>query len=496
MLGYRIFILLMLVSLMPVDLFAQQGNGVESLRQTSKAFAEVARKVSPSVVLIQVERESEAAQMSPFGVPFGDGQQWPFGDDLFKRFFGDRFPDMPRYNAPEGKGKQQGKQRSVVGQGSGFVFSADNKHGNKTYILTNNHVVEGNDKISVKFLDGREFEAKIKGTDPKSDIAVIEIEASGLPAVQIGDYSQLEVGEWVVAIGNPFGLSHTLTVGVVSAKGRTSLGINDYEDFIQTDAAINPGNSGGPLVNLDGEVIGMNTAIFSRSGGYMGIGFAIPINLVQRIANQLIEKGEVVRGYLGIMIQPLTADLAKSFDLKNEKGILIAQVTKNSPADKAGLKAGDVIVSFQGRPVSETGDFRNQVAMEQPGSKVEFDIVRDGKQRSITVKIDKLTDNKLAMEESSQAGEKLGLKVQTITADLAKQLGIKAGKGVIVTEVAPGSVATMAGIGRGSVILEVNRKAVNTAAEFERAVKSSANNKVLLLVRDDDVSRYVVLSWR
>ncbi len=494
MFAYRnFFVLLTLVLLMPVDLFAQQGNGVESLRQTSKAFAEVARKVSPSVVLIQVERETEAMQMQPFGFPFGngDGDNFPFGDEFFRRFFGDRLPDSPRHNAP-GK-KQQGKQRSVVGQGSGFVFTANNK---KTYILTNNHVVEGNDKISVKFLDGREFEAKIKGTDPKSDIAVIEIEASGLPAVQIGDYSQLEVGEWVVAIGNPFGLSHTLTVGVVSAKGRTSLGINDYEDFIQTDAAINPGNSGGPLVNLDGEVIGMNTAIFSRSGGYMGIGFAIPINLVQRIANQLIEKGEVVRGYLGIMIQPLTADLAKSFELKNEKGILIAQVTKNSPADKAGLKAGDVIVNFQGRPVSEVGDFRNQVAMEQPGSKVEFDIIRDGKQRSVTVKIDKLTDNKLATQESSQASEKLGLAVQTITADLAKQLGIKAGKGVVVTEVAPGSVAMMAGISRGSVILEVNRKAVNTAAEFDQAVKSSANNKVLLLVRDDEVSRYVVLSWR
>lgn len=495
MFAYRnLFILSMLALLLPVDLFAQQGNGVESLRQTSKAFAEVARKVSPSVVLIQVEREAEAAQMSPFGFPFGngDGDNFPFGDDFLRRFFGDRLPDSPRFNAP-GKKQQQGKQRSVVGQGSGFVFAANN---NKTYILTNNHVVEGNDKISVKFLDGREFEAKIKGTDPKSDIAVIEIEASGLPAVQIGDYSQLEVGEWVVAIGNPFGLSHTLTVGVVSAKGRTSLGINDYEDFIQTDAAINPGNSGGPLVNLDGEVIGMNTAIFSRSGGYMGIGFAIPINLVQRIANQLIEKGEVVRGYLGIMIQPLTADLAKSFELKNEKGILIAQVTKNSPADKAGLKAGDVIVNFQGRPVSEVGDFRNQVALEQPGSKVEFDIVRDGKQRSITVKIDKMTDNKLAAQESSQASEKLGLAVQTITADLAKQLGIKAGKGVVVTEVAPGSVAMMAGISRGSVILEVNRKAVNTATEFDQAVKNSANNKVLLLVRDDDVSRYVVLSWR
>lgn len=494
MFAYRnFFVLLALVLLMPVDLFAQQGNGVESLRQTSKAFAEVARKVSPSVVLIQVERETEAVQMPPFGFPFGNGDSdnFPFGDDFFRRFFGDRLPDSPRFNAP-GK-KQQGKQRSVVGQGSGFVFAANNK---KTYILTNNHVVEGNDKISVKFLDGREFEAKIKGTDPKSDIAVIEIEASGLPAVQIGDYAQLEVGEWVVAIGNPFGLSHTLTVGVVSAKGRTSLGINDYEDFIQTDAAINPGNSGGPLVNLDGEVIGMNTAIFSRSGGYMGIGFAIPINLVQRIANQLIEKGEVVRGYLGIMIQPLTADLAKSFELKNEKGILIAQVTKNSPADKAGLKAGDVIVSFQGRPVSEVGDFRNQVALEQPGSKVEFDIIRDGKQRSITVKIDKQTDKKLAAQESSQASEKLGLAVQTITADLAKQLGIKAGKGVVVTEVAPGSVAMMAGISRGSVILEVNRKAVNTTAEFDQAVKSSANNKVLLLVRDDEVSRYVVLSWR
>lgn len=494
MLGYRIFFIALMLGLMvPADLLAQ-GNGIESLRQTSKAFAEVARKVSPSVVLIQIERETEAAQISPFGFPFGDGERWPLGDDLFKRFFGDRFPDTPRFNAPE---KQSGKQPSVVGQGSGFVFSSNNKLlGNKTYILTNNHVIEGNDKISVKFLDGREFEAKIRGTDPKSDIAVIEIEASGLPAVQIGDYSQLEVGEWVVAIGNPFGLSHTLTVGVVSAKGRTSLGINDYEDFIQTDAAINPGNSGGPLVNLDGEVIGMNTAIFSRSGGYMGIGFAIPINLVVRIANQLIEKGEVVRGYLGIMIQPLTSDLAKSFDLKNDKGILIAQVTNHSPAAKAGLKAGDVIVSYQGRPVSDVGDFRNQVALAQPGSNVEFDIIRDGKQRTISVKIEKLTDNKLAAQEPSQSSEKLGITVQTITADLARQFEVKPGEGVIVSDIAPGSIAAMAGISRGSVILEVNRKAVNTSAEFNRAVKSSSNNKVLLLIRENDVSRYVVLSWR
>lgn len=493
MIRYRnFFIVLIAVLLMPLELQAQ-GNGVESLRQTSKAFAAVARKVSPSVVLIQVERETQAAQMTPFGIPFGDGQQFPFGDDFFKRFFGDRFPDMPRFNEP-GK-KQPGRQRSVVGQGSGFVFAAA-KPGKKTYILTNNHVVEGNDKISVKFLDGREFDATIKGTDPKSDIAVIEIDATDLPAIPLGNYSELEVGEWVVAIGNPFGLSHTLTVGVVSAKGRTSLGINDYEDFIQTDAAINPGNSGGPLVNLDGEVIGMNTAIFSRSGGYMGIGFAIPIDLVERIANQLIEKGEVVRGYLGIMIQPLTPDLAKSFDLSTDKGILIAQVTKNSPAEKAGLKPGDVILNFQGRPVSDTGEFRNRVAAEQPGSKVTFDIIRDGKQRTVSVNIDKLPDSKQVAQESSQASDKLGITVQSITAEVARQFGIKPGKGVIVTEVAPGSVATMAGISRGSVILEVNRKTVNSAAEFDQAVKSSANNKVLLLVRDNDVSRYVVLSWR
>ena len=490
MLGYRnFFMLLVLWLLMPVDLLAQ-GNGVESLRQTSKAFAEVARKVSPSVVLIQVEGDNESTKQTPHGFPFGD--RWPFGDDLFKRFFGDRFPDIPQFNVP---GEQQ---RPTLAQGSGFVFASKNRLlTNKTYILTNNHVVDGAGKISVKFMDGREFEAKIKGTDPKSDIAVIEIEASGLPAVQFGDYSQLEVGEWVVAIGNPFGLSHTLTVGVVSAKGRTSLGINDYEDFIQTDAAINPGNSGGPLVNLDGEVIGMNTAIFSRSGGYMGIGFAIPINLAERIANQLIEHGEVVRGYLGIVIQPLTPDLAKSFDLKHEQGILVAQVTSNSPAAKAGLKAGDVIVSYQGRMVSDVGDFRNQVALAQPGSEVKFDIFRDGKPRTVTVKIEKLSDSKLAAREPAQYTEKLGLTVQTITADLARQFDVKPDEGVIVTEVAPGSIAAMAGINRGAVILEVNRIPVNSSAEFTQAVKSGTNQKnILLLMRENDVSRYVVLSWR
>ena len=489
MLSFRNFFILGIMLLMPISIWAQD-DGVESLRKTSKAFAEVARKVSPSVVLIQVEDDAKRSkQQNPLGFPFGEGE-WPFGDDLLRRFFGDRFPDLPRFNTP-------GEQRPAVGQGSGFVFQPKDKGlGNETYILTNYYVVDGAGKIRVKFYDGREFDAKVKGTDPKSDIAVIEIDARGIPAVRLGDYAQLEVGEWVVAIGNPFGLSHTLTVGVVSAKGRTTLGISDYEDFIQTDAAINPGNSGGPLANLDGEVIGMNTAIFSRSGGYMGIGFAIPINLVERIASQLIDQGEVVRGYLGIMIQPLTPDLAKSFDLKNEQGILIAQVTKNSPAAKAGLKAGDVIVSYQGRSVRDVGDFRNQVALAQPGSQIKFEVFRDGKPRTITVKVEKLTDKKVAAaQEPAHFTEKLGLTVQTITPDLARQFDVKANEGVLVTEIAPGSIAAMADINRGSVILEVNRKTVNTATEFNQAVKS-APNKILLLVRENDVSRYVVLSGR
>lgn len=487
---YNLIMLLVVLMLAPLDLLAQ-GKGVENLRQTSKAFAEVARKVSPSVVLIQVEGESKSGRQTPFGFPFGGGEGWLFGDELFKRFFGERFPDIPGLNVP---GEQR---RPMIGQGSGFVFSSEGSLlDNKAYILTNNHVVEGAGKISVKFLDGRQFEARVKGTDSKSDIAVIEIDARGRPAAPLGNYDQLEVGEWVVAIGNPFGLSHTLTVGVVSAKGRTSLGINDYEDFIQTDAAINPGNSGGPLVNLDGEVIGMNTAIFSRSGGYMGIGFAIPINLVERIANQLIERGEVVRGYLGIVIQQLTPDLARSFDLENEQGILIAQVTKDSPAAKAGLKVGDVIMSYQGRPVNDVGDFRNQVALAQPGSEVKFDIVRDGKIRTVTVKVDKLSDNK-PLQELAQSTEKLGLAVQTITNDLAKQFDVKAGEGVIVTDVVPNSIAAMAGINRGTVILEVNKKPVNTSHEFKKVVEKLSKDKpVLLLIREKGITRWITLSWR
>jgi len=474
------FTLLLLLSALPVLSLAD--DGVENLRQTSKAFASVARQVSPSVVFIQVESTREGFALTPF--------QSPFGDDLFKRFFGD---DFPGFSQPQ---KPQGKQRAVS-QGSGFVFSS--KKGmlsDTTYILTNSHVVEGADKINVKFQDGREFDGEIKGKDPKSDIAVIEIKAGGLPATALGDSSQLEVGEWVIALGNPFGLSHTLTVGVVSAKGRTGLGINDYEDFIQTDAAINPGNSGGPLLNLDGEVVGINTAIFSRSGGYMGVGFAIPVNLAKGIADQLIETGEVTRGYMGIVIQQLTPELADSFDLKDMKGILIAQVSEDSPAAKADLKTGDLIVEYQGKPVTDVGNFRNRVALTTPGSTAELTIIRHGKRRSVNIKIGNLSDGKLLAQDATQSTDALGLTVQTLTPDLAQQFDVKPGKGVVVTEVQPGSVASMAGIRRGTVILQVDHKEVNSAAEFKQAIKNSSDDKrVMLLINDHGMSRFLVLKW-
>jgi len=467
--------------LLTLSVHAEDNSGIANLRQTSKAFASVAKKVSPSVVFIQVESIKKDIPISPFTSPFGD--------DLFKRFFGDAFPDFPNQ-------QQAPSERRMTGQGSGFVFSI--KKGllsNKSYVVTNNHVVESADKIHITFKDGREFDAKVVGTDPKSDIAVLEIKDSPHPALVMGNSSVLEVGEWVIAVGNPFGLSHTLTVGVVSAKGRTGLGINDYEDFIQTDAAINPGNSGGPLLNLDGEVIGINTAIFSRSGGYMGVGFAIPIDLANNIVKQLIDHGEVTRGYLGIVIQKMTAELAKSFNLDVKQGILVSQVTEDSPAAKVGLRVGDLIVSYQGKSVSEVGDFRNQVALTSPGTKAGLTIIRDGKRKVLSVIIGNLQKSPQSAKAATQSSDELGLIVQTITPDLAKQFNVKP-QGVLVTDVKAGSLAAMAGIRSGVVIIQVDRKAIASTAQFKQAIEKSRKNKqVLLLIRDQEMSQYIVLKW-
>jgi len=452
-----------------------QINGIENLKKTGKAFAEVAKRVSPSVVFIKVEKITDGQPVVESSSPF-EGQN-PLGDQFLKHFFG-----YPNSHEPQ-------HQQRMVGQGSGFIFSKDG------YILTNNHVVSGADKVMVKLQDGREYTATTIGTDPHSDIAVIKIDAKDLPVVALGDSDRLEVGEWVLAIGNPFGLSHTLTAGIVSAKGRSSLGLADYENFIQTDAAINPGNSGGPLVNLDGEVIGINTAIFTRNGGYMGIGFAIPINMAKAIKNQLIKTGSVTRGYLGIIIQDLTPELKESFGLGDLKGVLIAEVTKDSPAEKSGLKHGDVIVEFDDKPVKNVSAFRNRVSLIAAGSKEKIIILRDKQSMVLNVTIGKLPGNDLVADAASHTLAELGITVQNLTPDLADKLGYLGEKGVVVTQVNPGTIASMAGLRPGTLIQEVNRKQVQNINEFKQALTQNGEEKLILLhVRDGEYSHYLTLS--
>ncbi|MHC5061928.1 MAG: Do family serine endopeptidase, partial [Planctomycetota bacterium] len=374
-----------------------------------------------------------------------------------------------------------------LGQGSGFIISKDG------YILTNNHVVGEVDKITVVLQDGRELDAKVVGTDPKSDVAVIKVEAENLPVIELGDSDALEIGEWVIAIGSPFGLDATVTVGVVSAKGRGGVGIADYEDFIQTDAAINPGNSGGPLLNLEGKAVGLNTAIFSRSGGYMGIGFSIPINMAKNIKDQLVETGEVTRGYLGVYMEPVNSDLAEYFGLNQNNGVSVLQVMKDSPADEAGLKAGDIILEMDSDKIEGMQQFKNEIAMVRPGDTVTLLIYRDGQELKKKVKIGSLGDSGLT-SNVSEVAEKLGLSVQELTEDLARQFGYEPGEGVIVSEVTSGSVAARAGIRAGMLIASVNRRDVNSVAEFNTALEETINTgKALMLIKYENFAQYVVL---
>jgi serine protease Do len=445
-------------------------NGIENLRNTGRAFASVAKRVSPAVVFIRVEKdvaESNNAYLQPFN------------DDLFRRFFGNPFPYQRQHPVPR-------RHPKAIAQGSGFIISPDG------YIITNNHVVAGEDKITVRLQDKREFTAKVIGADKRADVALIKIDAKNLATVPLGDSDKLEVGEWVIAIGNPFGLSHSITAGIVSAKGRNSVGINDYEDFIQTDAAINPGNSGGPLVNLDGEVVGMNTAIFSKSGGYMGIGFAIPVNMIKVIEKQLQKKGSVSRGYLGVMIQPLTPELAAGFGIKQEDGVLIAQVADGSAAAKAGMKRGDVVTKFAGREVHDVGNFRNRVAMLAPGTSTDITVIRNGRVKKLTITLDSLPDGKVSMGGSGLNLDKLGFAVQDIDPRMARKYGYAATKGVMVTKVQSGSVAAMAGMKPGSLILEVNRHPVSNVRELQKYI-GAKKDAVLLLISDGRGSRFVVL---
>lgn len=444
------------------------------LTASAKAFTSVVKKVTPAVVHIRVEKTIKSS-----GQAFSGNQM--YNNPFFQQFFGPQF----RFQHP-----QSYKQEAL---GSGFIISKDG------YILTNNHVVQDASSVTVILSNKEEFKAKVIGTDPQTDIALIKInDGDNLPTVPLGNSDALEVGEWVIAIGNPFGLSQTVTVGVVSAKGRDRVGINDYEDFIQTDAAINPGNSGGPLLNIHGQVIGINSALYTKSGGYMGIGFAIPINMVKSIETQLKDHGKVIRGWLGVAIQDVNENLAKSFNLKKPEGILVSEVEQGSPAEKAGLKQGDVIISLNNRKLENVNDLRNTIAFTAPKTKVDLQIIRDGNHKDVEVTIGEQPTNfgKMSMENPTSGPlKKFGLAFQNLTPDLQEQFGYKHDQGVIISEVEPGSPAAMSGLRPGLLVEEVNKQRVHNVRELDKVLKkSTAPNRILLRVRNGDFSQYVVLT--
>lgn len=466
-------IVVLAIVLSPVQTWAD--NGIEALRQTSKAFSSVAKKAIPAVVSVKVTKTVRPSSR----------YHAPSDDEFFNRFFG------PGFRRPAPQAPRQPRQQQ--GQGSGFLISEDG------YILTNHHVVGDADEIEVTLQDGKKFKAKIIGTDPKSDVALIKIEDEDLPFIELGDSDALEIGEWVIAIGSPFGLQATMTVGIVSAKSR-GVGIADYEDFIQTDAAINPGNSGGPLLNIDGQAIGLNTAIVSNSpyGGYnVGIGIAIPINMARKIKDQLLKSGKVTRGFLGVMMQPekISPELAEAFGLDENRGVLITKVIPDSPADKAGLKMEDVILQMDGKDVEDWQSFRNTVAMIEPGTEVDLVIFRDNKKEEIKVTIGSL-EEEIEKLEVSKISKKLGLQVQEVTEELARRFGFEDGKGVIVTKVTDRSPADRAGITPGMLIVSVNRKDVSNVEEFNNALEEKAETgKAVLRIINDGYAQYVVLSF-
>jgi len=429
-------------------------------------FVSLAKKFKPVVVNISTTQAVEKVETSPG--PFEEEDA--FGD-FWKKFFGGPIPRGPQ------------RQKSL---GSGFLIDRDGS------ILTNNHVVENAEKIVVKLADEREFEAKVVGKDSKTDIAVIKINTKGNFAVPpLGDSDQLEVGEWVMAIGNPFGLDNTVTAGIVSAKGR-HIGAGPYDNFIQTDASINPGNSGGPLINLSGEVVGINTAIFSRTGGNIGIGFAIPINLVKELLPQLKGKGKVTRGYLGVLIQKVTPDIAESLGMDKPRGALVANVSKDGPAERAGVKVGDVIIEFDGKEIRESNDLPIVVARTSVEKKVRLKVLRDKKELALTVAVGELKDEEVVASAKEQ-GE-LGLTVQQVTPQIAESLGLDRAEGVVVAAVEPGSSGDDAGLRRGDVILEVDRKPVRKLADYRKAIGEGKKGKgVLFLVRRGENTLFLAL---
>ena len=416
-------------------------------------FTQVAKMARPAVVNISTVVKSESR--TPLRSPF-------FDDPFFRRFFGEEFG---RRFQPEESPRQQET-------GSGVIVSRDG------YIITNNHVVEQGDEIQVTLSDKRNFAAEIVGTDPKTDLALVKIDADNLPVLPWGDSGKLEVGEIVLAIGNPFGLNQTVTMGIVSAVGRANVGIVDYEDFIQTDAAINPGNSGGALVNLKGELIGINTAIFTRSGGYMGIGFAIPSNMAKSIQTSLTQHGKVIRGWLGVSIQDLTPDLQEQFDAPDQRGVLVSDVVEDSPAEEGGLKRGDIIRQYDSYEVNDSRHLRSLVAETQPDASVTIQVLRDGDEEQVKVRIAEMPKDLEALASSDEARGKHALTGITVKPFSSGE------KGVEVTDVKAGSAASRAGIREGDIIREINRQVVRDIEDFQRLTKKlDADDRVLLLLQ-------------
>ena len=446
--------------------------------QLGKAFAAVAAHVKPAVV--SVYSEKIVRLQSP-------GFQFPFGDDFFNQFFGEQFqfPSVPGHP----------KEFKIPQRGMGTGMLLD-KQG---HILTNYHVVRDVDEIKVQLSDKRTFAAKVVGADRKTDVAILVLQGSlpdDLPTVELGDSDALQDGNLVIAIGAPFGLTQTVTSGIISAKGRSDVGIADYEDFLQTDAPINPGNSGGPLINMRGEVIGMNSAIESSVGQYSGVGFAIPVNMIKSMLPTLIKGGQITRGMLGVSIQNVTRELAEQFNLPDAKGALVSQVNKDSPAEKAGLRAGDVIVRFNGRGVGDTGQLRNLVAAAAPGSSARIVVMRNGKEHTFTVTIGKMAAEVVAPARPVRTAEdqlaRLGLSVQTLTADLAEQFGATEDKGVLVTGVEQGSLASLSDLQPGDIIVEADRKPVSSVEELQ-SLLGKDKEQILLLIKRKTGSVFLVV---
>jgi serine protease Do len=445
-------------------------TGTTLLEETSRAFTQIADQAMPATVFIKcLVNVPQQSCMNPFDL---------FGED-FRRQFGQAFPQQP-----------QQQQQQQTG-GSGFLITADG------YIVTNHHVIKDATEITVILGDGREYPATVKGSDPRTDLAVVKIDEKNLPHLSFGDSDVLKIGEWVVAIGNPFGLEATLTVGVVSAKGRQDLGIASYEDFIQTDAAINPGNSGGPLLNLHGEVIGVNTAILSRSGGYMGIGLSIPSKMAQNVIDQIVDSGAVKRAYLGIILQPIDKDLCEALGVEKQDGILVADVMKDSPAGKAGLQQGDIILQYNDKAVKNATKFRNDIALMSPGTQLKLRILRDKKPMTLNVLLGSQSESELAAGEAIQ---QLGIEIENLTPEISGKYGYGSQvTGAVITSVKPGSAAANAGLRPGFLITGLlidsgTQKIVRNVADFEEALKQAKDKKKLTVIaRYQNFQRYYTL---